>query len=73
MANFYLLIYVKLAVLSQRAHTAAQTDCHKFLIDSRIGHEGTAILFLVPSEETYVEFIRLNQNVRKCLKFWTCH
>lgn len=41
----------------------AEAFVHRCGRTARIGKEGTAVVFLVPNEETYVEFIKLNQKV----------
>jgi ATP-dependent RNA helicase DDX55/SPB4 len=43
--------------------TNTEAFVHRCGRTARIGHQGSAILFLMPSEDAYIEFIKLNQNV----------
>jgi len=41
----------------------AESFVHRCGRTARIGNEGSALLMLTPSEETYIEFIKINQRV----------
>lgn len=43
--------------------SSAEAFVHRCGRTARIGNEGTAVLFLLPTEDAYVDFISLNQKV----------
>lgn len=50
--------------------TNAEAFVHRCGRTARIGHQGSAIIFLMPSEDAYTEFIKLNQNVNSLTRIF---
>jgi ATP-dependent RNA helicase DDX55/SPB4 len=51
-------------VLQYDPPSSASVFVHRCGRTARIGNEGSALVFLLPTEDTYVEFIKINQKVR---------